>query len=225
MRIDIATLFPQMCEIVLGESIIGKAISKNVVEVITHNIRDYAEGRYRRVDDYVYGGGFGMLLQAEPVYRCIQALKDSFRGEDVVIYMSPKGTRLTQKKVLELAEVTHLIILAGHYEGVDQRVLDLVVDEEISIGDYVLTGGELPALVLVDAILRCVSGVLPSEKCYLEESHNNNVLECAQYTRPKIWRGFEVPAELLSGNPKKINKWKRESSLKITQEKRPDLLK
>ncbi|MDR1354431.1 MAG: tRNA (guanosine(37)-N1)-methyltransferase TrmD [Oscillospiraceae bacterium] len=225
MKINIATLFPQMCESVLAASIIGRAIRSGVVVVQVHDIRDYAEGRYKQVDDCLYGGGFGMLLQAEPVYRCIRAIKESLcAGKPWVIYMSPKGTRLTQRRVAELAEKDDIVIFAGHYEGVDQRVLDLVVDEEISIGDYVLTGGELPALVLIDAVLRWVPGVLPHEESYLNESHSNGGLEHAQYTRPEVWRGFRVPAALLSGDEKKIRAWKEESAFKLTQAKRPDLL-
>ncbi|GHV30468.1 tRNA (guanine-N(1)-)-methyltransferase [Clostridia bacterium] len=226
MRIDIATLFPQMCDAVLSESIIGRANAKGIVEIYTHNIRDYAEDRYRKVDDYPYGGGLGMLLLAEPIYRCIRSIKDALNGAAAtVIYMSPKGERLTQCKVFELKEIQNMIILAGHYEGVDQRVLDLVVDEEISVGDYVLTGGELPALTLVDAILRCLPGVLSDEECYINESHSNNILEYPQYTRPEVWRGLKVPKELLSGDHAVIQNWQKDAAIKITKEKRPDLLK
>jgi tRNA (guanine37-N1)-methyltransferase len=225
MRIDIATLFPRMCDTVLSESIVGMARSKGIVEVHTHNIRDHAKGCYRKVDDYPYGGGFGMLLLAEPVYRCIRAIKDSLNSVPAtVIYMSPKGERLTQRKVFELTAVQNIIILAGHYEGVDQRVLDLVVDEEISVGDYILTGGELPALTLVDAVLRCLPGVLSSEECYVNESHSNNMLEYPQYTRPEVWRGLKVPEVLLSGDHAGIQNWQAAAALKITKEKRPDLL-
>ncbi|MDR2817172.1 MAG: tRNA (guanosine(37)-N1)-methyltransferase TrmD [Oscillospiraceae bacterium] len=225
VRIDIATLFPEMCDVVLSESIVGMAKSKGIIEVHTHNIRDYAKGCYRKVDDYPYGGGFGMLLLAEPIYQCIRSIKDSLAGVSaIVLYMSPKGERLTQRKVFELARVPNIIILAGHYEGVDQRVLDLVVDEEISVGDYVLTGGELPALTLVDAISRCLPGVLSDEECYINESHSNNMLEYPQYTRPEVWRGLRVPRVLLSGDHAGIQSWQEEAALKITKEKRPDLL-
>ena len=225
MRIDIATLFPEMIELVLGQSIIGNARKEGKVEVYTHNIRDYADNKHNRVDGYPYGGGVGMLLRPEPVYRCIMAIKELHKqGEALVIYMSPKGARLDQKKVLELKDLPGMIILAGHYEGIDQRVLDLTVDREISVGDYVLTGGELPAMVLADAVIRCLPGVLSCEECYIDESHASGRLEYAQYTRPEVWQGFRVPDVLISGNHEEIEKWQEGSSLKITKQNRPDLL-
>ena len=215
MRIDIVTLFPKMCEDVMSESIIGNARRANIIEVYTHNIRDYADDKHNRVDGYPYGGGPGMLLRPEPIYRCISKIKAELKElNSHVIYMSPKGATLNQQKVLELKELKSIIILAGHYEGVDQRVLDVIVDEEISIGDYVLTGGELPALILADAILRCVPGVLASDECFLNESHVNG----------ENWHGFRVPKVLLSGNHQQIENWQKTSAQKITAQNRPDLL-
>ena len=225
MRIDIVTLFPKMCEDIMSESIIGNARRDNLIEVYTHNIRDYANDKHNRVDGYPYGGGPGMLLRPEPIYRCITQIKAKLKDLNPhVIYMSPKGAKLNQQKVLKLKELKSIIILAGHYEGVDQRVLDVIVDEEISIGDYVLTGGELPALVLADAILRCVPGVLASDECFLNESHVNGMLEHAQYTKPENWHGFRVPKVLLSGNHQQIESWQKTSAQKITAQNRPDLL-
>ena len=225
MRIDIVTLFPKMCEDIMSESIIGNARRDNLIEVYTHNIRDYANDKHNRVDGYPYGGGPGMLLRPEPIYRCITQIKAKLKDLNPhVIYMSPKGAKLNQQKVLKLKEFKSIIILAGHYEGVDQRVLDVIVDEEISIGDYVLTGGELPALVLADAILRCVPGVLASDECFLNESHVNGMLEHAQYTKPENWHGFRVPKVLLSGNHQQIENWQKTSAQKITAQNRPDLL-
>lgn len=226
MRIDIATLFPQMCEAVISESIIGNARKNNIIEVYTHNIRDYSDNKYNRVDGYPYGGGYGMLLKAEPIYRCICNIKKKLKNvKPHVIYMSPKGQKLNQQRILELKELSNIIILAGHYEGIDQRILDLIVDEELSIGDYILTGGELPALALADAILRCVSGVLSNDECFLNESHVHGYLEHAQYTKPENWKGFKVPKVLLSGDHEKIKKWQKESSFKITAKNRPDMLR
>ena len=224
MRIDIATLFTQMCGSVLNESIVGRGIRNGFIEVHTHDIRKYTENKHRRVDDKPYGGGTGMLMQAQPVYDCISAIKSQGEGRPRIIYMSPQGEVLTQQKVQELAQEPWLILLCGHYEGVDQRVLDEIVDEELSIGDYVLTGGELGALVLVDCIGRMVEGVLPSEECFTEESHWNGLLEYPQYTHPVEWNGRRIPDILLSGDHGKIAKWRHEMSLRNTLIKRPDLL-
>ena len=224
MRIDIATLFTQMCGSVLNESIVGRGIRNGFIEVHTHDIRKYTENKHRRVDDKPYGGGTGMLMQAQPVYDCISAIKSQGEGKPRIIYMSPQGEVLTQQKVQELAQEPWLILLCGHYEGVDQRVLDEIVDEELSIGDYVLTGGELGALVLVDCIGRMVEGVLPSEECFTEESHWNGLLEYPQYTHPVEWNGRRIPDILLSGDHGKIAKWRHEMSLRNTLIKRPDLL-
>lgn len=223
MRIDIATLFPEMCEAVLGSSIVGRARMAEKIDVRCHQIRDYSTDKHRRVDDTPYGGGMGMVMQAEPIYRCFLAVTEDFAEKPHVIYMSPKGTVFTQKKAVELSEMPNLFIICGHYEGVDQRVIDKIVDEEISIGDYVLTGGELPALVLADAVARMCEGVLASEECFREESHFSGLLEYPHYTRPEVWEGMSVPPVLLTGHHKNIEEFRRSEAIKITRERRPDL--
>ena len=223
MRIDIATLFPEMCETVLSESIIGRARKSGAIEIHCHNIRDYTLDKHRRVDDTPYGGGMGMLMQAEPVWRCWLAVCEMLGKPPHSIYLSPKGETLTQQKIVQLSQKENLFLLCGHYEGIDQRVLDEIIDEEISIGDYVLTGGELPALVLTDAVARMCSGVLPAAVCFEDESHFNGLLEYPQYTRPELWHGESVPEVLLSGHHLKISQWRNQKSLEITKEKRPDL--
>lgn len=230
MRFDIMTLFPELVSGVLGESIIGRAQKSELISVHAHNIRDFANNKHRKVDDTPYGGGFGMLMMAPPVFDCYEFVKAQIKeqmGAEVrskVIYMSPQGKVLTQKKAEELAEYDNLIILCGHYEGIDARVLEEIVDEEISIGDYVLTGGELPACVLVDCVSRLKEGVLADKKCYEDESISCGRLEYPQYTRPYDFHGKKVPDVLISGNHAQIDKWRAEQSLKITKEKRPDLL-
>ncbi len=224
MRFDIATLFVEMCERVLDESIIGRARRAGKLEVHCHNIRDYTQDKHKRVDDTPYGGGKGMLMQAEPIYQCYQAVCQQLPQKPHVIYLSPKGSVLNQEKVKKLKEYSNLFLLCGHYEGVDQRVLDEIVDEEISIGDYVLTGGELGALVLVDAVGRLCDGVLADEICFQEESHYNGLLEYPQYTRPPVWHNMEVPEILLSGHHANIEQWRREQSLLVTKQRRPELL-
>ena len=224
MKIDIMTLFPEMCESVLKESIIGRAVSNNIVEINCRNIRDFANNKHNRVDDAPFGGGMGMVMQAAPIYDCYMSLCREGKPKPHLIYLSPKGKTLTQKKAFDLSKKEHIVMLCGHYEGVDERVIEEIVDEEISIGDYVLTGGELPALVLTDCICRMIDGVLPDETCYTEESHFNGLLEYPQYTRPQVWRGREVPEVLLSGNHALIKKWRDEQSLHTTVLKRPDLL-
>ena len=204
MRIDIATLFPEMCEAVLGESIIGRARRAGKLEIHCHNIRDYTQDKHRRVDDTPYGGGKGMLMQTEPIYNCYQAVCEMIAAKPHVIYMSPKGQPFSQQRAIELREYENIFILCGHYEGVDQRVLDEIVDEEISLGDYVLTGGELGALVVADAVGRLCPGVLSEEVCFTEESHYSGLLEYPQYTRPPVWHGMEVPAVLSSMAPDRI---------------------
>lgn len=223
MRFDIATLFPEMCETVLGESIIGRAKDRGFVELYCHNIRDYSEDKHRRVDDTPYGGGMGMVMQCDPIYRCWQHVCELIGEKPHTIYMSPKGKVFNQQKAIALSQIDNVFILCGHYEGVDQRVLDTIVDEEVSIGDYVLTGGELPALVLVDTVTRLCEGVLSSDECFQDESHYNGLLEYPQYTRPEVWQGLEVPPVLLTGHHKNIDTWRREQSLSITKERRPDL--
>ena len=223
MRIDVATLFPEMCEAVLSESILGRAWKKGCLDVNCWNIRDYTLDKHRRVDDVPYGGGRGMVMQADPIYRCYEAVCAQAQSVPHRIYMSPKGAVLTQQRALELAMMPHIFLLCGHYEGVDQRILDTVIDEEISIGDYVLTGGELPALVLIDTLARMLPGVLPENLCFEEESHFNGLLEYPQYTRPAVWHDQEVPPVLLTGHHKNIAEWRLEQSLAVTQENRPDL--
>ena len=224
MRIEIATLFPDMCETVLSESIIGRARRAGKLDIHCRNIRDYTLDKHRRVDDTPYGGGKGMLMQAEPIYRCYEAVCEDFGARPHVIFMSPQGKPFTEKRAIELSQMEHILILCGHYEGVDQRVIDEIVDEEISIGDYVLTGGELPALVFVDTVGRLCEGVLADESCFTDESHFNGLLEYPQYSRPAVWHEKEVPAVLLSGHHANISRWRREQSLLRTRDKRPDLL-
>jgi len=225
MRFDIAALFPEMCEFVLNTSIIGRARKNNIITINCHNIRDYAHNKHKSVDDAPFGGGMGMLMTPEPVYLCINAIKESVKTSSHTIYMTPSGTPLTQKRAVELSSYPQITMLCGHYEGIDQRVIDTVVDEEISIGDYVLTGGELPALVLLDTIARLLPNVLPSDECFTEESHYNGHLEYAQYTRPYEWMGQKVPEVLISGNHAKIKQWREENSIIRTKQKRPDLKK
>ena len=220
MKFDVLTLFPEMFEI-LNHSIIGKAIEKDLIDINLINIRDFSKDKHKKVDDTPYGGGAGMVMKPDVVYDAYQSIKDK---NAKVIYMSPQGKPLNQKKVEELSKENHLIILCGHYEGIDQRVLDKIVDEEISIGDYVLTGGEIPAMVLIDSVSRYVEGVL-KEDSIKEESFSNGLLEYPQYTRPEVFEGMKVPEILLSGHHENIEKWRKEKSLEMTKKKRPDILK
>ncbi|MBQ9673508.1 MAG: tRNA (guanosine(37)-N1)-methyltransferase TrmD [Ruminococcus sp.] len=224
MRIDIITLFPEMCEAVLNESIIGRAQKKGVLEVQAHQLRDYAFDKHRRVDDTPYGGGMGMLMKAEPIALCFEDICEKIGNRPHFVYMSPQGKTLTQQRLRELSEMDNVCVLCGHYEGVDQRVIDEFVDEEISIGDYVLTGGELPALVFVDALSRMTKGVLSDELCFTDESHYNGLLEYPQYTKPQVWRDKEVPPVLMSGHHANVDKWRYEHSLINTYKKRPEML-
>lgn len=222
MRIDIMTLFPEMCDTVLGESIIGRARKAEKVEINCINIRDFAENKHNKVDDMPYGGGMGMVMAIQPIESCYKSLCIDGKKPHL-IYMSPKGKTLTQERVVELSKLDHIVLLCGHYEGIDERVIDTLVDEEISLGDYVLTGGELPALTLADAVCRMLPGVLSDDLCFEEESHFSGVLEYPQYTRPAEWNGLCVPEVLMSGNHAEIAKWRRKQSLKITKERRPDM--
>ena len=229
MRFDIMTLFPELVDTVLGESIIGRAQASGAIEVKTHNIRDYATDKHHHVDDTPYGGGKGMLMMAPPIYDCYAAIRreqaeSGFTGKVRTVYMSPKGRLLTQDVVKELSAYDGLIILCGHYEGVDQRIIDEIVDEEISIGDYVLTGGEIPACILVDSVSRLVDGVLSDPECYEKESLSSGLLEYPQYTRPYEFHGRKVPDVLISGHHANIDKWRDEESLRLTRDKRPDLM-
>ncbi len=224
MRIDIITLFPEMFAPVMEESIIGRAQKSGAVEIVCHQLRDYAFDKHRRVDDTPYGGGMGMLMKAEPIALCFEDICEKLGKRPHFVYMSPQGKTLNQGRLRELAELESICILCGHYEGVDQRLLDTFIDEEISIGDYVLTGGEIPAMVFADALCRMVPGVLTNNECFTEESHFNGLLEYPQYTRPSVWRGLEVPEVLLSGHHANIDKWRREKAYEITLSKRPDLI-
>ena len=219
MKFDVLTLFPEMFD-VLKQSIIGKAQEKELIDINLINIRDFSNDKHKKVDDTPYGGGAGMVMMPDIVYKAYKSVKTD---KAKVIYMTPQGKTLNQKKVEDLAKQEHLIILCGHYEGIDQRVLDKIVDEEVSIGDYVLTGGEIPAMVLIDSVSRYVEGVL-KEDSIKEESFSNGLLEYPQYTRPEIFEGEKVPEILLSGHHENINKWRKQKSLEITKQKRPDLL-
>ena len=219
MKFDVLTLFPEMFE-PLNQSIIGRAKEKNILEINLINIRDFSKDKHKKVDDTVYGGGAGMLIRPDVVYDAYESVKSD---DARVVYLSPKGKKLDQNKVLSLAKEKHIIVLCGHYEGIDQRVLDEIVTDEISIGDYVLTGGEIPAMVLIDSVSRYVDGVI-TEESTSEESFSNDLLEYPQYTRPEVFRGVKVPEVLQSGHHENIRKWRREESLRLTYENRPDLL-
>ncbi len=229
---DIITIFPEMFKSVFSESIIKRAIKKKKIEINIFNLRDFSSDKHKKVDDKPYGGGAGMVMKPEPIFRAIEYVKSEraiFMGganqKSKVILLTPQGERLTQGLANKLSKLRHLILICGHYEGVDERVRKYLVDLEISIGDYVLTGGEIPAMVLVDCITRLIPGVLGEKESLTFESFQGNLLEYPQYTRPKAYRGLKVPEVLLSGNHKRIEKWKRHQALKITKQKRPDLLK
>ncbi len=221
MKFSVLTLFPEMFE-VLKTSVLGKAIENGIVQVNCVNIRDFSKDKHRHVDDYPYGAGGGMVMQPGPIYDAWK----SVAGEDrpLVVYMSPQGRPFNQKMARDLSREEHIVVLCGHYEGVDQRVLDEIVDIEISIGDYVITGGELPAMVMIDSVSRMVPGVLDSQETASEESHYSGLLEYPQYTRPPEFMGRTVPEVLLGGNHKDIRRWRREKSLEATWRKRPDML-
>ncbi|MBQ3412354.1 MAG: tRNA (guanosine(37)-N1)-methyltransferase TrmD [Oscillospiraceae bacterium] len=223
MQIDIMTLFPDMCESYLSESIIGRAIRKGALNVRCHNIRDYTLNKQKQTDDAPFGGGMGMVMYCQPIYDCFQAICDQRGKRPHLIYMSPAGKVFNQAKAVELSKMDNICILCGHYEGVDERVIEEIVDEEISIGDYVVTGGEMPALIVTDAVARLCEGVLSDEECYSEESHYSGLLEYPQYTRPYIWNGREVPEVLRSGHHANIEKWKKDQALRRTRERRPDM--
>lgn len=224
MRIDIMTLFPQMCNMVLDESIIGRARKAGKVEINAVDIRDYTNDKHRRVDDKPYGGGMGMIMQADPIYKCFNALCDQIGEKPHLIYMTPQGKTLTQDRVKELSKMSNIAILCGHYEGIDERVIEELQPEEISVGDYVLTGGELPALIVADSVARMLPGVLSDDECFEDESHFNSLLEYPQYTHPSVWNNKKVPDVLLSGHHQNVDSWRREQSLKRTFERRPDML-
>ena len=228
MNIDIMTLFPEFVDYVLSESIIGRARKSGKLDIKTHNIRDYSEDKHRRVDDTPYGGGKGMLMAAPPIYRCHEAVKE-MRGYTeesrvLTVYMSPRGRTFNQSIASELVSYDGIIILCGHYEGVDERIIEEIVDLELSLGDFVLTGGELPACIVADAVGRLADGVLSDPECHEKESFSSGLLEYPQYTRPYEFHGKKVPDVLLSGHHENIEKWRLEHSLEITKERRPDLL-
>ncbi len=225
MIYKVLTLFPEMIEQGMGTSITGRAISKGLLELLAINIRDYSDNKHNKVDDYPYGGGAGMVMQAEPVYRAFEAVTKNCKKKPRVIFLTPQGKVFNQKLAQELAKEEELIFLCGHYEGIDERVLEEIVTDHVSIGDYVLTGGELPAMVMMDAISRLVPGVLNNDVSAETESFQDNLLEYPQYSRPEMWRGKKVPEVLLSGNHKKIEEWRRKKSIERTHERRPDLLK
>ncbi len=232
MRIDIMTLFPEYVDAILSESIIGRARRAGKLDIRTHNIRDYSEDKHRRVDDTPYGGGRGMLMAAPPIWRCYNAVVESInegREEKIekpyLIYMSPRGRTFNQSIAKELLERENIVLLCGHYEGIDERVIEEIVDEEMSVGDYVLTGGELPACIIADAVGRLCDGVLALPECYENESFEDGLLEYPQYTRPPVWMNRKVPEVLLSGHHANIEKWRHEKALEITKERRPDILK
>lgn len=223
MNIDIATLFPEMLESYLTQSVVGRARAKDIFTVNCHNIRDYTKDKHRRVDDTPYSEQKGMLMQCDPIYNCYCAVTEG-KPKPHVIYMSPQGKTLTQQRARELSQLDSIFILCGHYEGVDERIIETIVDEEISVGDYVLTGGELPALVLVDCVVRMLDGTLSQPDCYEDESHYNGLLEYPQYTRPEVWHDMTVPSVLLSGHHANIKKWRHEQAVLNTYKKRPELL-
>ena len=224
MNFHILTLFPEMVMDGLNTSIIGRAQSKGLLSVEAINIRDFAENKHNRVDDYTYGGGAGMLMQAGPVYGAYRSVVEKAKSKPRVIYLSPQGETFSQTKAEELAQEEELIFLCGHYEGIDERVLEEIVTDYVSIGDYVLTGGELPAMVMIDAISRLIPGVLHNDVSAEFESFQDNLLEYPQYTRPEEWHGKKVPEILLSGHHANVEKWRREQSIIRTAERRPDLL-
>lgn len=220
MKVDILTLFPEMFT-PLEESIIGRAKESGKIEINVHNIRDYSKNKHKNCDDYPFGGGAGMVMTPQPIADAIKAVDPDHKAKR--IFTSPKGSTFTQKRVKDLIEAEHIVILCGHYEGVDQRVIDKYIDEEISIGDFVLTGGELPAMVITDCLARYVDGVISSESL-MEESFSSGLLEYPQYTRPQEFEGMKVPSVLVSGNHAEVDKWRYNESVRITKEKRPDLL-
>ena len=220
------TLFPALIEHVLGESIIGRAQKDGIISLSCYDIRDYSDNKHRKVDDTPFGGGMGMVMACQPIFDCFDAVKAKIPDgvKTRVIYMSPKGRIFNHDVARELAEYDELIFLCGHYEGVDQRAIDELVDDEISIGDYVVTGGEVPACIVIDAVSRLIDGVLPAEECHEDESVASGILEYPQYTKPRSFRGLDVPEVLLSGDHKKIARWRLEEAVKVTRERRPDML-
>lgn len=224
MRFYVMTLFPEMINDGLNHSMIARAIEKNIIDVNAINIRDYTLNKHKKVDDYPYGGGAGLVMQGEPIYNTYMSFKDKLHENTRVVYMSPKGKVFNQKLAEELSKEEDLVILCGHYEGIDQRIIEEIVTDEISIGDYILTGGELSAMVVIDSVSRLIPDVLGKAESYEDESFSNGLLEYPQYTRPRSFLGREVPNVLLSGNHKKIEEWRHSKSLELTMERRPDII-
>lgn len=224
MRFDVLTLFPEMFRAVLGDSIIGRAEKAGHIETNFVDIRDFTKNKHRKVDDYPYSGGGGMLMSPEPVYAAYMSIAEGLDYKPYTIYMSPQGSVFSQQKAIELSKLKHIVLLCGHYEGIDQRVLDEIVDAEISLGDFVMTGGEIPAMAVIDTVARLIPGVLANDGSFQNESHFQGLLEHPQYTRPLVWHGKEVPQILVSGNHALVDKWKHEESLLTTLKKRPDML-
>lgn len=224
MRIDVLSLFPSMFEGIFGESILKKAYEKEAVSYNVINFREYADNKHNQVDDYPYGGGAGMVLKPQPIFDAVDALKNEQQSKPRVILMCPQGERYTQQKAEELAKEEHLVFICGHYEGYDERIREHVVTDEISIGDYVLTGGELGAMVVIDSVVRLLPGVLGNEDSPIQDSFSSGLLEHPHYTRPSDFRGMKVPDELISGNHRLIDEWREKESLRRTFERRPDLL-
>ncbi len=222
MRFDIITLFPELIETYTQNGIIGRAVENGMFELEFANLRDYSEDKHKKVDDYPYGGGPGMLLKPEPMFKALDAI---IKQNSYIIYLSPKGSLFNQQKAKELSEKEHIVLIAGHYEGIDQRIIDKYVNEEISMGDYVLTSGELPVLMIVDAVGRLLPGVLGSDESSVDESHSNSLLEYPQYTRPESYLGMDVPEILLSGHHKKIEEWRRFKAIEVTLKRRPEMVK
>lgn len=224
IRFDVLTIFPEMFEAVLGGSITGRARNAGLLEMNFINIRDYSKDKHRNTDDYPYSGGGGMLMTPQPIYDAYMSVADGLSQKPHTVFLSPQGKVFDQKKAVELSKKDHIVFLCGHYEGIDQRVLDMIVDEEISIGDFVLTGGEIPAMAVIDSVSRMVPGVLANEGSYTNESHFSGLLEYPQYTHPQEFMGIKIPEILVSGHHKNIEKWKREQALLTTLKKRPDML-
>ena len=223
MRIDIMTLFPDTVGDMMNESILGRAQERDLIRIEAHQIRDYTANKQCQVDDYPYGGGRGAVMQADPLYRCWTALCDEAGGPVHTSYMSPAGKTFTQADAKRLLQYDNLILVCGHYEGIDERFIEECVDEELSLGDFVLTGGEIPAMAVADAVARMVPGVLSDPECFEDESHYNGLLEYPQYSRPEIWHGLQVPPILLSGHHENVRKWRRKQALLRTRMRRPDL--
>ncbi len=225
IKFDVLTLFPEMFEAVLGGSITGRARNAGLLEMNFINIRDFSKDKHRNTDDYPYSGGGGMLMTPQPIYDAYMSVAEGKPEKPHTVFLSPQGAVFDQKKAIELSKKDHIVFLCGHYEGVDQRVLDMIVDEEISIGDFVLTGGEIPAMAVIDSVSRMVPGVLANEGSYTNESHFSGLLEYPQYTHPQEFMGVKIPEILVSGHHKNIEKWKREQALLVTLKKRPDMLR